>query len=318
MKRQTKHLLFLMLVLALSTSILFGCNAASSSGHSASSSDTASSSGQNTRTITHLMGKTKIKGTPKRVVTLEFGLTDAVVSLGVSPVGVADDGKPDNIAQEVRDKMKDYKSVGSRAEPNLEVIRTLHPDLIIGDSSRDTNIYKQLSDIAPTIILPSNDGTYQDAIKDQLVIGKALNKEKKAQAFVAKHKEKVAALKKKVPKNTSILIAQVTDKDINARASTYFQPGLMQAIGFKYALKGSSTETIKKLTMEQLLQINPDILVITKPKLIPVWEKNPLWKDLKAVKNHRVYGVSHTTWSFRRSLSGANQVLDETEQNILK
>lgn len=47
----------------------------------------------------------------------------------------------------------DYTSVGTREQPNLEVISSLQPDLIIADAERHKGIYKDLQQIAPTIVL---------------------------------------------------------------------------------------------------------------------------------------------------------------------
>ena len=40
----------------------------------------------------------------------------------MKPVGIADDGSTKNITKSVRDKIE-YESVGSRPQPNMEVIR---------------------------------------------------------------------------------------------------------------------------------------------------------------------------------------------------
>lgn len=50
--------------------------------------------------IKHDGGTTKIDKEPKRVVALEYSFVDALVALGVKPVGIADDGK----------KIKPYRS----------------------------------------------------------------------------------------------------------------------------------------------------------------------------------------------------------------
>lgn len=50
---------------------------------------TDAKAGQFPRTLTHAMGKTEIKSAPKRVVVLDVGEFDNVVSLGVKPVGYA-------------------------------------------------------------------------------------------------------------------------------------------------------------------------------------------------------------------------------------
>lgn len=40
----------------------------------------------------------------------------------MKPVGIADDGSSKNITKSVRDKIGEYESVGSRPQPNMEVI----------------------------------------------------------------------------------------------------------------------------------------------------------------------------------------------------
>ncbi|GGQ16150.1 hypothetical protein GCM10010249_38570 [Streptomyces roseolilacinus] len=56
------------------------------------------------RTLTHAMGETEIKAAPRRVVVLDVGELDNVVSLGVKPVGYAPaEGDPDLPAHLAKD-----------------------------------------------------------------------------------------------------------------------------------------------------------------------------------------------------------------------
>ncbi|WP_305100450.1 ABC transporter substrate-binding protein, partial [Staphylococcus aureus] len=80
-------------------------------------------------------------------------------ALDVKPVGIADDGKKKRIIKHVREKIRDYTSVGTRKQPNLEVISKLKPNLIIADSSRHKGINKELNKIAPTSS-SNSDGNY--------------------------------------------------------------------------------------------------------------------------------------------------------------
>ncbi|NEE51089.1 iron-siderophore ABC transporter substrate-binding protein, partial [Streptomyces sp. SID8455] len=50
---------------------------------------TAAKPGEFPRTVTHAMGKSEIEAAPKRVVVLDVGEFDNVVSLGLKPVGYA-------------------------------------------------------------------------------------------------------------------------------------------------------------------------------------------------------------------------------------
>ena len=99
-------------------------------------------------TVDHELGTLKLETAPKRVVALEYSFVDALLALGVEPVGMAKDDIPPYLADEVAD----IPSVGSRYELNLEAILALEPDLILADLSRNKELYGQISKIAPTAV----------------------------------------------------------------------------------------------------------------------------------------------------------------------
>ena len=169
--------------------------ACGSNGSNNSSNKSASKDGVE---IKHEEGKTKVPKHPKRVVVLEYSFVDALASLDVKPVGVADDKKKERIIKPLRDKIGNYTSVGARKQPNLEEISKLKPDLIIADSNRHKGIYKDLSKIAPTIELKSFDGDYNENIGAFKVIAKSLNKEKQGEKRLDEHKKKIAQYKQEI------------------------------------------------------------------------------------------------------------------------
>ena len=67
--------------------VLVACG---SNGSNNSSNKSASKDGVE---IKHDEGKTKVPKHPKRVVVLEYSFVDALASLDVKPVGIADDKK---------------------------------------------------------------------------------------------------------------------------------------------------------------------------------------------------------------------------------
>src|SRR5688500_8537336 len=86
------------------------------------------------RTVQHALGETVIEGTPERVVVLDTGELDAALALGVTPVGSVRTDVSDELPAYIQDAgvdPADIENVGTIAEPNLEAIAALDPDLIL-------------------------------------------------------------------------------------------------------------------------------------------------------------------------------------------
>ena len=304
----------------LLSGLLTACGATTQSQSGQADKSTKGSTSADVTVIEHKAGSTEITGVPKRIAVMEYGLLATVLSLGETPIAYTDDGKQDNL-QELGflDKIKGYTSIGTRQQPNLELLRTAKPDLIIGDYARHKDIYNALSNIAPTLLLPDTKATYEDAIQNELIIGQALHKETEARAYVEAHQAKLKEVVSKAPKDKTYLIASLGEKVINPRTNLFFQPNMLQNAGLNYALTAADKkETTRKVDLEQMLQINPDILFITNERFLEKWENDPLYQQLTAVQNNHVFPVSHSKWSFNRSLYGANVVLDEFQALLPK
>src|SRR5438552_8050734 len=75
------------------------------------------------RTVTHRWGQTTIRGTPSRVVALDFSFIDQLVALGVPPVALGGIGEV-RIPEYLSDEVKAFTYVGERKDPDLEIIRS--------------------------------------------------------------------------------------------------------------------------------------------------------------------------------------------------
>ncbi|MBD2848291.1 ABC transporter substrate-binding protein [Paenibacillus sp. IB182496] len=268
-----------------------------------------------TRVIAHQAGETQISGTPERVVVMEYGLLGSVLALDVQPIGYADDERISTLEElGFLEQMGDYTPVGTRQQPNLEVIRTLKPDLIIGDYARHAEVYEQLSDIAPTILLPDTKATYDDALDNHLIIGEALGKREEAEAALQAHQQLLEETVKLLPADKSYAIVALGDAVFNIRTNNFFQPSMLEGAGLNYALIDDQGETSIKASIEQMLEIDPDVMFVTHPEQLEQWEGDPLFAQLKAVQTEQVYPVLHSKWSFARSIPGADVVLEELQQ----
>ncbi|MGI1806854.1 ABC transporter substrate-binding protein [Exiguobacterium sp. TDN 0502] len=281
----------------------------------AACSGQAEQTNQKTRTITHEAGKTKVPEKPKRVVALEFSFVDALDELGITPVGIAQENKTD--VSGLLGKDISFTEVGTRQQPNLEVISSLQPDLIIGDFNRHKGIYKQLQEIAPTIILKSRNATYEQNIDSFKTIAEAVGKTKQMDDRLALHEERLEAAKKKVdPKDDRKVMVGVFRADsLTAHGETSFDGELLEKIGIGNAVTKTAEPTVT-ITLEQMVKWDPDVIFMAEadPKLLKEWKNNPLWNQITAVKNKEVYEVNRDLWTRYRGLDAAEQIVDEAIQ----
>lgn len=101
-------------------------------------------------TYTDERGEHTLDAPAQNVVSLEWGLTENLLALGVEPVGVADvegyNTWDTSIALD-----PETPDVGMRGEPSLSDITALEPDLILTTTDIPENVIVQLEEIAPVL-----------------------------------------------------------------------------------------------------------------------------------------------------------------------
>ncbi len=127
----------------------------------ASTDPTASPSEAGTRTFEHALGTTEVPVSPTRIVTSSStAITWQLATLGVLPIATSAAPLDDPTVYirlsdpEAAAALDGIVSVGE-TELNLEAIASLRPDLIVG-GDWDADLYDQLSGIAPTVLIRSD------------------------------------------------------------------------------------------------------------------------------------------------------------------
>lgn len=170
--------------------------------------NSASPKEKKTETITYQSenGPVEVPANPKRVVVLST-FAGHVLALDVPVVGVDSWSKMSPLFQE---KLKDAEVV---TDEDIEKIMALKPDLIIG-LSNTKNVHK-LSKIAPTVTF-----TYGkvDYLTQFLEIGKLLNKEKEAKAWIDDFKQRAQQageeIRAKIGENATVTVVENFDKQL--------------------------------------------------------------------------------------------------------
>ncbi|MBL0388484.1 ABC transporter substrate-binding protein [Tumebacillus sp. ITR2] len=306
-QKQTGSLL--LATVLLMTTMLSGCSA-----HRAASKDVENPGDQPQaveKTVHNLWEDTSITGTPKRVVSLDFSLTDALTALGVQPTGVAGTGQT-QVPEYIQDRIQGFTYVGERNDPNLDLIRSIKPDLILADPDRSKNVKAPLQSIAPTLAL--NDSSYQEMIENLIVLGDVLDRKEQAEKAKQELLTKISSVKSKVEGNPTVLVVGGFGDDLTVWLSNSFVGSLLKDVGLTYEMPGQKIDNlggndVSVLTMEQLAQMDPDYLFFYGESLL--YRDDPLYQNLKSVKNHHLLEVDRNLWSRGRGPIAAGKILDE-------
>lgn len=285
-------------------------------------------------TVEHAMGSITIKGTPKRVVVLTNEGTEALLALGVKPVGAVQSWLGDPWYDHIKDDMQGVEVVGVESEVNVEKIAALKPDLIIGNKLRQEAVYKQLSAIAPTVFSETLRGDWKENFK---LYAKALNLEEKGNEVLAAYDKKVADVKAKLGDKVNQTVSVVRFMAGTSRIyyTDSFSGVMFDQLGFKRAPQQEALftpenklgklavevgkEVIPKMDADNLFYFtyapNGDKEALNTAK---EWTSNPLWKNLNAVKSGHAFEVSDATWNTAGGVLAANIMLDDLEKTLLK
>jgi ABC-type Fe3+-citrate transport system substrate-binding protein len=312
---RTKYGLTLIATTVLAGVALAGCATGGGTGSTTAAGQTAKvdassnagACGQETRSITHELGATEIKGEPQRVVALEFSFVDALASIGVKPVGVADDNDQKRILPQVLDQIAGYTSVGLRQSPNLQQISALKPDLIIADTERHKAIYDQLKGIAPTIAFDSLNASYQENLNSAVAISQALNRCAAMDERLRKHRDTMAAFKAKIPagEKTRYMFGIASEKTFAVYTGDAYATSVLRELGLESVPPTEGQNTRVELSLETFVATDPPVLFVAKSAdqtLFDQWQTSPLIRQVTAVKEHRVYPVTQAVWSRWRGI----------------
>ncbi|KOG71146.1 ABC transporter substrate-binding protein [Streptomyces antibioticus] len=276
--------------------------------------------GQWPRTIRQAMGDTVIKAQPKRVVVLDVGELDNVVSLGIKPVGLATtEGSPE-LPSYLKKDAGSPKSVGTVNSLNLEAIAALKPDLILGSQLRAAAQYDELSKIAPTVFSIRPGFTWK---QNYLLNAAALDKTAEAKVKLAAYETRAKELGTKLgaDKPTVSMVRYMPDGVIRLYGNDSFIGTILKDVGIPRPKNQDIEDLAAEISAENIDQADADWIftgVYGDPKATDKSKAqgNPLWKNLKAVKDGRARDVPDETWYLGLGVTAADSVLDDLQKYL--
>jgi iron complex transport system substrate-binding protein len=247
------------------------------------------------RTVQDQLGRTvTVPDHPHRIVCLMPSVTDAVFSLGAGDdvVAVSDYSKYPAAAAS-------KPSVGSLLAPSLETIVSLHPDLAIGSS--DFNRLKGVGQIEkfgiPVFMVRS--GGIEGIYNSLLAIGDALNRQKAAQAFVNRLRERVRAVQARVGDKPKIRVFMlVWPEPVTTIGKHAFITEVIAAAGGE-SITDNFSDDWPVISFESLVTLAPKHFLLVRDGRVFFNDlaKRPGWNILPAIKNRSVYYTDDRLYS---------------------
>ena len=316
-----KRIHAIILLFLCGVSIVFMVSACNSNTFTPNKID--SSSTDNCRVIKHAMGGTCVPVNPQRIVALSSIVIDHTTALGKKPLGAPINQIPPYLPT------KGIMDIGTSEGISLEKVLTLKPDLIIGISiTAQTQIYPQLSQIAPTVLIPFNHS--REWKESFAFVGKVLGKSEQVKQVMADYFQRLEDFQQKMNTNgkskTQVSVVRLYRDGITLYTKGGFIGTVLEDAGLpRPPSQDLDIEATKRITgygiqytisREALDKADADAVFVIVPKWDPKLKDvlsslkaDPLWSTLKAVRQNKVYEVGDH-WLGNAPI-GANAVIDD-------
>ncbi|MFF2480492.1 ABC transporter substrate-binding protein [Paenibacillus sp. NPDC058071] len=318
--KKTMWLALCSIVLAI---MVAGCgssnnNAPVKDGNGASNG--ADSGSNDVRVVKHAMGETEIKGTPQRVVVLTNEGTEAVLALGIKPVGAVKSFTNGKWHPHIEAEMEGVEMVGEEGQPNLELIAGLQPDLILANKMRHEKIYEQLKAIAPTVESETLRGEWKNNFK---LYAEALGKQAEGDQLLADFDARIDEFKSLAGDKLNETVSFV--RFMGGKTRVYHTDTFSGIIASQIGLarnemtKNAKDTFVDEITKERLPEVDADRIFYFTYETgdgkagdqEKEWTNDPLWTGLNAVKAGHAYRVDDGIWNTAGGIKAANLMVSQ-------
>ena len=254
------------------------------------------------RIIQTEMGEITIPKSPQRVVGLSVVYPELLYALGIVPVAVQN--YHDDFPKYLQEPFKNTMKMGIGKTPNFEAILEANPDLIIAPAWWSKKDYDQLSQIAPTVLLPEREEWPEELQDIAAVFGKETEAKQVLEELKQHEKEGADKLHSLIADET-VLYVRVMEKEIVLNGPNLSRGAFVhKRLGLKPVSNFPKDETGLSISMEVLPEYDADHLIIQLDdegnseiqKKYKDMMSTSIWKNLKAVKNNHVYLVGGKEW----------------------
>ena len=251
-------------------------------------------------TVTDMAGReVTIESEPQRIVSGYYISSSACIALGLKDriVGIEAKAKQRPIYQSAAPELMDLPNVGTAKEFDLETCLSTEPDLVILPmKQKDTAAALEELGIPALLVLPES---HDQIIEMFALIGNVTNHVEEAEALINYYTTElaeVAALTADV-ETAPVVYITGTSSYLTTAPGQMYQSSLITTAGGNAAGADIEGTSWVEISYEQLLTMNPDIIVIptnsfaNAPAEFPLEDllNDPELSEVTAIKNGAVY-----------------------------
>ncbi|MFT8396311.1 ABC transporter substrate-binding protein [Propionibacterium sp.] len=305
-----------LLALVLLAPMFVACSQSTQSSNSASASSTASS-------FAFTDSDGRVVEIPTHVKTIApSGPLAQMVLFAVAPDKLGGLGSKwtDEAKQYIPQKYQDLPVFGQLyggggTTLNKEALAAAHPDLIIDVGEKKSTSTQDMDQLQsslgiPTIFIEASLDTMPQAFR---TLGKVLDENAQG--------EKLASYCDEIYSKTKSTMATITDKKkglyvvndsgTNVLAKGSFQSQVLDLMTDNVAVvdNPSASGTGNQVSMEQVVQWNPDVILFGSSAMIGTARTDPTWSSLAAVKSNNIYLTPSQPWNWIASPPSINRYM---------
>ncbi|MCV9942033.1 MULTISPECIES: ABC transporter substrate-binding protein [unclassified Rhizobium] len=233
----------------------------------------------------------EVPAQPQRIASISYFADDVALALGIKPVAstyMTARREPDFLLG----LTSEMKQIGQRAKPNLELLSEAKPDLIIAIRRYTVGNAAQLQNIAPYVAY--NMELLEESYGETAALSKLLGKPERGEQLNTDFRKHLAEFAAKAPKDIHprfmIMWGGATPFAFHTENTS---ASIVAAIGGDN-IPGPKTpggEFGIDLSLETMLEKDPEVIFVYDSGPDRPHESNPIWSQLSAVKNNRVFYV---------------------------
>jgi len=230
---------------------------------------------------------------PDRLVSLAPSITETLYALGLGDRLVGDTDYCDYPPE-----AKQKPHVGAVLNPSIEKIVALKPDLVLGSPEANRRETADQLDRLGIPVYGLAAHSVDDTLRSIEDLGQVLDRGTEARALVETLRGRIEAVQKRVAglPRPKVLFVVWYRPLITAGPHSFVADVIQRAGGV------SISEDVQgewpRLALEEVLHRDPDTILFPRSEsfspALDEFERLPGWKELRAVKDHRMYLVSET------------------------